>query len=195
MKKYVIAFLCGAVLFAITGCSDRKTEEDFTAKVRQENTEADRTKVRQESTAVDRTKSSQTITWEEITGDGVDEQELFSNIDTDLLEEIADLLQALDREIAEKESASSEYVLRSGWVEDVAESEQYNKVISMGNEAVKPLYWIIYKSESQGRYEYICALALEELSGFDFDEDGDGIKWASSKELLEELNEKILEGE
>ena len=31
---------------------------------------------------------------------------------------------------------------------------------------MKPLYWIIYKSPEAGLYEYICARALAELSGY-----------------------------
>lgn len=179
MRKYLIFFLCGIILFSITGCDNRKTAESLVEDNEQEST-------------ADITEEKQTITWEEIIKDGVDEQELLNNINTDILEEIAELLQTLDKEITEKERNSPEYVLRGEWVKDISESEQYNKVISMGNEALKPLYWIIYKSESQGRYEYMCALALDELSGFDFDEDGDGVKWASSKELLEEFNKKVI---
>lgn len=196
MRKYLIFFLCGVILFSITGCDNRKTAESLTKENEQESTTdsidlTEKNQTAPESTT-DITEGNQTITWEEITKDGVDEQELLNNINTDVLEEIADLLQTLDKEIAEKERNSPEYVLRGEWVKDISESEQYNKVISMGNEAMKPLYWIIYKSENQGRYEYMCALALDELSGFDFDEDGDGVKWASSKELLEEFDKKVI---
>lgn len=196
MKQYFILCLCAVILLSTTGCNNRGTEERLTAE-QQENTAgtidtAESSQTAQESTA-GTAEDNQTVTWEEITKDGVDEQELLNNINTDVLEEIAALFQALDQEIMEKESVSPEYVLRGGWAKDVIESEQYNTVISMGNEAMKPLYWIIYKSDNQGRYEYICALALDELSGFDFDEDGDGIKWASSKELLEEFNQRVID--
>lgn len=197
MKQYFIVFLCGVILFSIAGCNNRGTEESLTMAHQQENTTgitdtSESSQTTQESIA-GMTEDNQAMTWEEITKDGVDEQELLNNINMDVLEEIAELFQTLDQEITEKERVSPEYVLRGDWTKDVIESEQYNTVISMGNEAVKPLYWIIYKSDSQGRYEYICALALDELSGFDFDEDGDGMKWASSKELLEELNQKVID--
>lgn len=197
MKRYFIVFLCGVILFSIAGCNNKGTEESLTIAHQQENTTgitdtSESSQTTQESIA-GMTEDNQAMTWEEITKDGVDEQELLNNINMDVLEEIAELFQTLDQEITEKERVSPEYVLRGDWAKDVIESEQYNTVISMGNEAVKPLYWIIYKSDSQGRYEYICALALDELSGFDFDEDGDGMKWASSKELLEELNQKVID--
>lgn len=180
MKRYLIILLCGIMLFSITGCNNSNTDE---------NSKNDN---QQESTTLNPIENNQNITWDEITKDGVDEQKLLNNIDTEILEEIESFLQKLDKEIAEKESISPEYVLRGDWVKGVIESEQYKAVISMGNKALKPLYWIIYKSNSQGRYEYICALSLEELSNFNFDEDGDGIKWATSKEFLEEFNKKVI---
>lgn len=181
MKKDLIIFFCVIILFSITGCKNSQTDEISNIDNQQENT----TQIRIEN--------YKNITWNEITKDGVDEQELLDNINMDILEEIANLFQTLDKEIAEKENISPEYVLRGNWVTDVIESEQYKKVISMGNKAMKPLYWIIYKSNNEGRYEYICALALEELSNFNFDEDGDGMKWASSKEFLEEFNTKVID--
>lgn len=132
------------------------------------------------------------ITWDEISVDKVDEEKLLSNIDINVLEEIASLFQKLDNDIAKKEDADYEYVLKGLWFTDVLESSEFNKVLSMGNKAQKPLYYIIYKSENSGRYEYICALALEKLSGFNFDEDNDGIKWSTSKEFLNDFNNIIL---
>mgnify|MGYP006948544004 CR=1 FL=1 len=46
------------------------------------------------------------------------------------------------------------------------DSDRYKKVLGMGEAAMKPLYWIIYKSPEAGLYEYICARALAELSGY-----------------------------
>lgn len=180
MKKYLIILLCGAILFSMSGCNNSKIDENSKKDNQQENT------------IHDSIESNQNIIWGEITKDGVDEQKLLNNINADVLEEIASLFQKLDKEIAEKESISPKYVLRGNWVKDVIESEQYKKVISMGNKTMKPLYWIIYKSNSSGRYEYICALALEKLSNFNFDEDGDGTKWATSKEFLEEFDRKVV---
>lgn len=50
---------------------------------------------------------------------------------------------------------------------------------------MKPLYLILYKSPNAGMYEYICAQALYELSGYEFE-------WENSKEFLEKFNEKVL---
>lgn len=193
MRKAIIGIVITIILFSITGCNNRQTEGDLTTESQQENTTTimGNNQNIEENTTTNTIESNQNVTWKEITKDGVDEQELLNNIDMDTLEKIADLLQTLDKEIAEQESISPEYVLRGDWIKDVIESEQYKEVISMGNKAMKPLYWIIFKSTNDGRYEYICALALDELSGFNFDEDEDGIKWGTSKELLEEFNNKV----
>ena len=131
-------------------------------------------------------------TWEEITPDGVDEELLADNIDAAVLERIASEFQTLCEEIAAKEEADPDYVLRGGWVQDIPVSRQYLSVISLGDSAMKPLYLIVYKSENQGLYEYICCLALEELSGYDLvNEYGD--KWSASKEFLTMFNKAVTE--
>lgn len=174
MKKIVSLIFSLTALSMITGCG--KVVEN----------------IKKEDTKDNIIENNKVITWEEITDEGINEVELFNNLDLQLLEKIASLFQNLDKEIAEKEIVSPEYVLRGNWVQDIIKSEQYKEVISIGKKAMKPLYWIIYKSDNQGRYEYICALALEELSGFNFDEDGDEVKWASSKEFLKEFNKKVI---
>jgi hypothetical protein len=103
------------------------------------------------------------IEWDEITEDGVDEQLLFKNMDTDTLEYVAAELQTLVEEEAEAEKENPDIILTEGWVR-VFESEHYANVLSIGNQAMKPLYWIIYKSSNSGQYEYICAYALYEIS-------------------------------
>lgn len=107
------------------------------------------------------------------------------NIDTETLETIAAELQALCDEVIEEEQQNPEIMFTEGFTR-VFEKERYKKVIGMGDIAMKPLYLIIYKSENSGMYEYICARALYDLSGFDFD-------WINSEEFLEKFNNVILE--
>ena len=57
---------------------------------------------------------------------------------------------------------------------------------------MKPLYWIIYKSPNSGMYEYICATALYEISGYDFMRENGELTWSTSKEFIEVFNEQIL---
>ena len=63
-------------------------------------------------------------------------------------------------------------------------------MLEIGNPAMKPLYWIIYKSPNAGMYEYICAMALYELSGYDFLNEDGSLSWTNSKEFVERFNEK-----
>ena len=135
-----------------------------------------------DSTPVE-TESNQ-VTWEGITADGVNEEFLFKNVDKELLTQISTELQALVNEEAEEEKTNPEIVLAEGWVR-VFNSERYKKVINMGSSALKPLYLIIYKSSNAGMYEYICANALYELSGYDFE-------WSNSKNFLERFNEQVI---
>lgn len=87
-------------------------------------------------------------------------------------------------EEVEDERKNPEILITEGWTR-VFKSERYKKVLNMGNSAMKPLYLILYKSPNAGMYEYICAEALFELSGYDFE-------WENSKEFLEKFNEKII---
>ena len=52
---------------------------------------------------VNNEKNKESIEWNEIAEDGVNEELLFQNVDTKYLEKIATLLQSLSAEIAQKE--------------------------------------------------------------------------------------------
>lgn len=59
------------------------------------------------------------------------------------------------------------------------------KVVDIGEPAMKPLYLIIYKSPNRGVYEYLCAYALYQISGYDF-------FWSTTDEFMENFNAHIL---
>lgn len=140
------------------------------------------------SDPVDTDNSEKIIEWNEITEDGIDEALLFENVDPTSLEKIAALLQSLSAEIAQKEQEDIDFYLSAGWYQYALDSQPFNEVIQMGNDAIKPLYFIIYKSPNQGSYEYICAMALSQLVAFDEETDS----WSTSKEFLEKFNQKVL---
>ena len=97
-------------------------------------------------------------------------------------------MQSLSAEIAQKEKEDINFYLSAGWYKYTLDSQQFNEVINMGNDAIKPLYLIIYKSPNQGSYEYICAMTLSKLVNFDDVTDS----WSSSKEFLEKFNQKVI---
>lgn len=134
---------------------------------------------------------NKTLNWSEIKENGVDEEMFLKNLDTDVLETVAAELQTLVEETIEEERDNPELVLSEGFTR-VFKSVQYNRVLEMGDCAMKPLYWIIYKSPNAGMYEYICAMALYELSGYDFTNEDGSLSWTNSKEFVERFNEKIL---
>ena len=141
-------------------------------------------------TSINPVNNGENIEWNEITKDGVNEELLFQNVDKNNLEKIAKLLQSLSVEIAQKEKEDINFYLSAGWYQYTLDSRQFNEVINMGKDAIKPLYLIIYKSPDQGSYEYICTMALSKLVNFDDVTDS----WSTSKEFLEKFNQKIISG-
>lgn len=159
-------------------------EEEYREKYEKLNTE----NINNGHKSEEKNNQAKKITWEEITENGVDEELLFQNTDTKCLEKIAILLQSLNAEIAQKEKEDIDFCLGSKWYEYTLDSSQFNEVIDMGNDAIKPLYIIIYKSPNQGSYEYICAMALAELTHFD----NVTKSWSTSKEFLEKFNQEVI---
>ena len=132
--------------------------------------------------------SKENMEWNEITAKGVNEELLLQNVNTKDLEKISTLLQSLSAEIAQKEKEDINFYLSAGWYKYTLDSQQFNEVINMGKDAIKPLYLIIYKSPNQGSYEYICAMALSKLVNFNDVIDS----WSTSKEFLEMFNQKVI---
>lgn len=196
MKSSVTVTLLLIITLMLFGChsgnhAESSNESDFQQSSPSVSSESSQPIVSEITSGEQPASQNTVITWEEISSDGVNEELLTRNIDTAVLEKIASKFQTLCENIAAKEDADPDYVLRGGWIEDIPISQQYLSVIDMGSRAMKPLYMIIYKSDNQGLYEYICCLALEELSGYDL-ENKAGDKWATSKEFLTMFNEKLL---
>lgn len=126
------------------------------------------------------------INWDEITTEGVDEQKLIENINKADLEKIATLLQNLSHEIGEKQK-EPEFYFSGQWYSYMLESKQFNEVLNMENDALKPLYLIVYKSPNQYLYEYICCMAIQKITNYEV---GD---WNTSKDFLEKFNKYICD--
>ena len=124
------------------------------------------------------------ISWEEITEDGINEELLLQNIDVDILNQIGSELQTLVNEAYAEERANPEIIVTEGWAR-ILEYDRFKRVVSIGIPAMKPLYLIIYKSSNRGVYEYLCAYALYQISGYDF-------FWSTTDEFMEKFNEQIL---
>ncbi len=170
MKRIFIIMLCFFILFTIVGC-----KEKYDAEIIYNNPPNNYS------------NEESKIKWDEISSNGLDEEKLIENIDETALEEIATLLQELTSEIEVKEREEPEFAMSAGWFTYTLDSEQFKKVIDMGYKAAKPLYLIIYKSDNQGLFEYICAMALNEITNCNIDD------WKTSKDFLNSFNEYILE--
>ena len=124
------------------------------------------------------------ISWEEITEDGINEELLLQNIDVDILNQIGSELQTLVNEAYAEERANPEIIVTEGWARILA-YDRFKRVVNIGVPAMKPLYLIIYKSSNRGVYEYLCAYALYQISGYEF-------FWSTTDEFMEKFNEQIL---
>ncbi len=133
------------------------------------------------------------ISWEELSESGVNEALLLEHINQEDLETIAAQLQELVRLIGQKGEQDRTYWLTAQWFTDTKNSEQYKNVVAMGQGAVKPLYLILYKSPDDGFYEYVCAMALDEITGYKVNDKYPDVGWVSAKDFLTKFNDIILE--
>lgn len=192
MKRERIYVLLLLAVLCLTSCSQNNTaSESVQLKEPEKETEMPEVIASDTEKQEEDTTENLAIEWDEITEDGVDEELLCENMDTDTLEYVATELQTLVEEEAKAEQENPDIVLTEGWVR-VFESEHYSNVLRLGKQAMKPLYWIIYKSSNAGQYEYICAYALYEISGYDFTDDNGCLTWSDSKEFLNVFNERII---
>lgn len=178
-----ISFLLITALMAITLSGCKPNNATTSAEL----------EVTTESTTSIGTDSSYIVDWSDITVNGLDEDSFIQKLDTEVLQNVATNLQSLvDEELAE-ENENQEIILSEGFTR-VFKKELYLEVIDMGNKAEMPLYYILYNSPNNEMYEYICAVALSELTGLDFmNESGDYYDWTSGEEYLELFNEYMLD--
>lgn len=170
-KRLLLLLIVGVLILGITGCEDKISQEE------KNNSNIDKSQISNENDDV--------FSWNEITVDGVDEQLLINNMDINMLETIAFELQTLVEEETAEEKEDPQIVITEGWYR-IFKKERYKKIIDIGQPAMKPLYFIIYKSPNSGAYEYVCAKALYDLSEFNYD-------WINSKDFLEKFNKQILD--
>ena len=100
-------------------------------------------------------------------------------------------LRPLLDEIAIKEKEDPNFIIEGKWFDYFKNDERYLNVLELEDKALKPLYFIIYKSENQGLYEYICSFAMYDIlklknSDYDFE-------WGTSKDYLNEITKIIVE--
>ena len=150
-KKVLLFLLALVYMIMPIGCSNERLAEELEIK-----------NIDNEESLND----DQKVFWDEVNENGVDEDLLMKNIDEETLKYVAKQLQDLCDEIDEKGNRDKDYWLTGQWYSDVTDSKQYQNVVSTGKKAMKPLFLIIYKSESSGLYEWACSKALEEISGY-----------------------------
>lgn len=122
--------------------------------------------------------------WSDLTAEGLDEDDFLEKLDIACLQDVAAKLQSVVEETQAEERADQSVILSEGPAR-AFQKEQYLAVIAMGERAELPLYYILYRSPNDGMYEYLCAVALSELTGLDLmDASGDHHAWTSGKGYL-----------
>lgn len=199
MKKFMSLLTIFAIILILSACGENKAQTEITimksadmsteiVKESQNNIKDNET-VDNEEHDIASDSNEYELDWSDISNGELNEESFVQKLDADTLKEVASELQALvDEEIAE-EKENPDIILTEGFAR-VFRKEQYLRVIDMGESAEMPLYYILYKSEYDGMYEYICANALSELTGFEFmNESGDYREWSTGKEYLKLFND------
>ena len=206
MKRFILFGSIMTAMLFLTSCGTRNAVEDYSYQntiqgseemgdilsesfSEAESLEAETSESFSETEQTN--AGSPKTSWSFITEDGVDEELLIANLDEEVLVYVADELQSLVEEEVKEERENPEILLSEGWTR-VFEKEQYTHVLELGESAMLPLYFILYKSENSGMYEYICACALYELSGYDFTNDDGSQQWSTSKEFQRLFEQEVL---
>ena len=206
MKRYILFGSMMTAMLFLTSCGTGNTVEDYSYQSIIEGSEemgdilsesfseaepAEAETSESFSEAEQTNAGSSKPSWSFITEDGVDEELLIADLDEEVLVYVANELQSLVEEEVKEERENPEILLSEGWTR-VFEKEQYTHVLELGESAMLPLYFILYKSENSGMYEYICACALYELSGYDFINDDGSLQWSTSKEFQRLFEQAVL---
>ncbi len=195
MKKLIAIFLLIGNIFLITACnfSSERVEQNENELSVSNGAEQSKENFHGESAESEEiTDTIVTDSWEHVTLDGITDEKAFLDGTTEEIRNIvSDNLQQLCDKIAKEEQNDPNFISEGKWFEYFVTSEEYQTVLELEESALNPLYFIIYKSENQGLYEYICSYAIYEISGLK-DSDND-ITWSTSKEFLDLFTEKIIE--
>lgn len=189
-KCIIILSIALITLLTISSCnnslsSDLRETEDFSSHI--ESTEHNNI-----STDIAPSLPNQEKERIIITVDELDEETFIEHLDIDILTTVAEKLQEVTDEIVRKQAADPESVIKGEWVTDFRNSEQYQYVIDQGVKVVKPLYYILYKSNQAGLYEYIISSAIYDIIGYDFSDNKD-YQWANAYEFREKYNVYVKE--
>lgn len=194
MKKILCAgLILTAFVFMLSAC-DKNRENSFDEE--ETTLESFTTEAAEHSgnstTSESTGEEKSAVDWSGITENGVDEDIVLQNLDIGVLEEIAEKLQnrVKEEEIAEAEDPA--FTLEGKWYPFMFDSNAYKEVVALGEEAMLPLFWILYKSPNAGLYEYTCASALAELSEVYFEDEAAFPDWKDSRDFLEQFTKRIV---
>lgn len=195
MKKILcVGVLLTAFLLALSACDQGRGKSIDEEETTQESFISEATGNSSNSTTSESTnEETSTVDWSGITENGVDEDIVFQNLDIRVLEEIAKKLQNRVKEAEIAEAEDPTFTLEGKWYPFMFDSDAYKEVVALGEKAMLPLFWILYKSPNAGLYEYTCASALAELSEVYFEDEQAFSDWKDSRDFLEQFTKRIAE--
>ena len=195
MKKVLcVGLLLTAFLLALSACDQGRGNSIDAGETTQESFMTEATENSGNSTTSESTGEAKSgVDWSGITGNGVDEDVVLQNLDVAVLEEIAEKLQNRVKEAEIAEAEDPTFTLEGKWYSFMFDSDAYKEVVALGEKAMLPLFWILYKSPNAGLYEYTCASALAELSEVYFGDEAAFSDWKDSRDFLEQFIKRIAE--
>ena len=98
---------------------------------------------------------------------GADKRNTFMPIKVAYAETLEDInvnMDSLMSEIEQEMKTNPELAMLGSPISFIKQSQAYKNIIGLGLKSVKPLYDKLYESHDAGLYEYILALAIEEIT-------------------------------
>ncbi|GKX32147.1 hypothetical protein SH1V18_46270 [Vallitalea longa] len=97
-------------------------------------------------------------------------------------DDVDEKLNTIMDELEELKKSNPIIAMSSSPYAIVEEITSYDELVNMGIEAVKPMYDILYKRPDAGLYEYILAMAIEEITNQEYIYDVD-YGWSNALEF------------
>ncbi|WP_297643765.1 hypothetical protein [uncultured Gardnerella sp.] len=106
------------------------------------------------------------------------------------LDDIKGAMNKLRVEIETETKTNPQVAMQSHPGKFIRNSKNYQRILKLGLKAIKPLYDAIYDSRDSGCYEYILAMAIEDITGEKFVYNSD-YGWKNSLEFRMAYDEKV----
>ena len=108
----------------------------------------------------------------------------------EILDDVKSSMDKLISEIKVEMKNNPQMAMQAHPGEFIRNSENYKAILNLGLKAIKPIYDTLYESRNAGLYEYILAMAIEDITGEKFVYNAD-YGWKNSLEFRMAYEEKV----